>query len=107
MYENNVLVSIRITEKPFGVETHLNPNLINGLELFTVNAGYIEVIDIVALLESRGISEKTIFYGIESIASDQFIWKLYGIIKMVSPPLVQFYTLPPDKMHGVVTRVVM
>ncbi len=107
MYENNVLVSIRITEKPFGVETHLDPNLATGLQLFTVETGYMEVIDIVALLESRGISEKTIFYGIETIVSDQFIWKLYGIIKKVSPPFVQFYTLPAEKMHGVVTRVVM
>jgi len=107
MYEKNVLVWIRITDKPFGVETDLDKHLGPGLELFTVRTGYMEVIDIVSLLESHGIEEKTIFYGIETIVSDKFIWKIYSIIKKVSPPFVQFYTLPQEKMHGVVTRVVM
>ncbi len=107
IYENNILVRIRITEKPFGVETHLDPHLADGLQVFTVTAGYMEVIDIVSLLENRGIDEKTIFYGIESIVSDKPFWKIYGIIKKVSPPFVQFYTLPSEKMHGVVMRVVM
>jgi KUP system potassium uptake protein len=66
-----------------------------------------EVVDIVSLLKSRGIDEKTIFYGIETIVSDKPFWKIYSIIKKVSPPFVQFYTLPPEKMHGVVMRVVM
>jgi KUP system potassium uptake protein len=107
MYENNVLVWIKITEKPFGVETHLDPALADGLQLFTITTGYMEVIDIVSLLESHGIEGKTIFYGIENIVSDKAFWKLYSIIKKVSPPFVQFYTLPAEKMHGVVTRVVM
>ncbi|MCK9579113.1 MAG: KUP/HAK/KT family potassium transporter [Methanoregula sp.] len=107
IYEKNVLVCVRITDKPFGVESYLDTGLADGLELFTIEAGYMEVIDIVALLESHGIDEKTIFYGIETIVSDKAIWKIYGIIKKVSPPFVQFYTLPPEKMHGVVTRVVM
>jgi KUP system potassium uptake protein len=107
MYENNVLVCIRSTEKPFGVKTELDRNLAEGLQLFTVTVGYMEVIDVVALLQERGIDEKTIFYGIETIVSDLFFWKIYSIIKKVSPPFVQFYTLPPEKMHGVVMRVVM
>jgi KUP system potassium uptake protein len=107
IYENNILVRIGITEKPFGVETYLDPDLADGLQLFTVTAGYMEVVDIVSLLESRGIDEKTIFYGIETIVSDKPFWKIYSIIKKVSPPFVQFYTLPPEKMHGVVMRVVM
>ena len=57
--------------------------------------------------EAAGIDEKTIFYGIETIVTDKFFWKIYSIIKKVSPPFVQFYTLPPEKMHGVVMRVVM
>jgi KUP system potassium uptake protein len=107
LYENNILVRIRITEKPFGVETHLEPDIADGLQFFTVKAGYMEVIDIVSLLESRGIDEKTIFYGIENVITDKPFWKIYGIIKKVSPPFVQFYTLPPEKMHGVVMRVMM
>jgi KUP system potassium uptake protein len=107
MYEKNVLVCIKNMDKPFGVKTHLDLDIAPGLELFTITVGYMEVIDIVSLLEHHGIEEKTIFYGIETIVSDKFFWKLYGIIKKVSPPFVQFYTLPPEKMHGVVTRVVM
>lgn len=107
MYEKNVLVCIKNMEKPFGVKTHLDVDLAPGLQLFTITAGYMEVIDIVFLLENHGIEEKTIFYGIETIVSNKFFWKLYGIIKKISPPFVQFYTLPPEKMHGVVTRVVM
>jgi len=107
IYEQNVLVRIRITEKPFGVDTALETGLADGLQLFTITAGYMEVIDIVSLLESHGIDEKTIFYGIENIVSDSPFWKIYSIIKKVSPPFVQFYTLPPEKLHGVVMRVVM
>jgi len=66
-----------------------------------------EIIDIVELLRAQGIEEKTIFYGIENIVSDRPFWILYGLIKKVSPPFVQFYTLPPEKIHGVVTRVEM
>lgn len=107
LYENNILVRIRITEKPFGVETHLDPDLAEGLQLFTITAGYMEVIDIVSLLKSRGIDEKTIFYGIETIVSDTPFGKLYSIIKRVTPPFAEFYTLPPEKMHGVAMRVIM
>jgi KUP system potassium uptake protein len=107
LYENNILVSITISEKPFGVGTDYDTSLAPGLSVFTITAGYMEVIDVVALLQERGIDEKTIFYGIETIVSDKAFWKIYGLIKKVSPPFVQFYTLPPEKMHGVVTRVVM
>ncbi|PKG31421.1 KUP/HAK/KT family potassium transporter, partial [Methanoregula sp.] len=107
IYEKNVLVWIRISDKPFGVTTALAENLAPGLSLFTIRTGYMEVIDVIDLVKSHGIEEKTSFYGIESIVSDKPLWKIYGIIKKVSPPFVQFYTLPPEKMHGVVTRVVM
>jgi len=107
IYDNNILVRIRTTDRPFGVETFLDPPLATGLQVFTVSAGYMEVIDIEALLKERGIEEKTIFYGIENIVSDKLFWKIYSIIKKVSPPFVQFYTLPPEKIHGVVTRVMM
>ena len=107
MYESNILVSIAITHEPFGVESDFDCNLAQGLHVLTIRSGYMEVVDIISLLKSRGIEEKTIFYGIENIVSDKIIWKIYGIIKKISPPFVQFYALPPEKIHGVVTRVVM
>jgi KUP system potassium uptake protein len=107
MYKSNILVSITITHEPFGVESDFDCNQTHGLHIFTVRTGYMEVVDIIELLKSRGIDEKTIFYGIENIVSDKFIWKMYGIIKKISPPFVQFHALSPEKIHGVVTRVVM
>ena len=107
IYENNILVSINVSEKPYGTSTTFDSGIAPGLHLFTVTAGYMEIVNVVGLLKERGIDEKTIFYGIENIVSDKLIWKLYGIIKKVSPPFIQFYALPPEKIHGVVTRVVM
>ncbi len=107
LYENNILVSIVSQDKPFGIETDFDTNLGPGLQVFTIRCGYMEIVDIIPLLRAQGIEEKTIFYGIENIVSDRFFWKIYSIIKKVSPPFVQFYTLPPEKIHGVVTRVVM
>ncbi|MFA6364270.1 KUP/HAK/KT family potassium transporter [Methanoregula sp.] len=107
MYENNIFVSIKVTEKPFGVTTDFDTNLAPGIHVFTVTAGYMEIVDVVALLKERGIDEKTIFYGVENVVSDSPLWGLYAIIKKNSPPFVQFYSLPPEKIHGVVTRVVM
>jgi KUP system potassium uptake protein len=107
LYENNILVSIKVTDKPFGVATDFSTDLAPGLHVFTVTSGYMEIFDIISLLNERGIDEKTIFYGIENIVSDAPIWKFYGIIKKITPPFVQFYALPPEKIHGVVSRVVM
>jgi len=107
MYENNILVSITITEKPFGVATDFDTGVAPGLHIFRISCGYMEIVDVVKLLQEKGIDEKTIFYGIETIVSDKLIWTIYGLIKKNTPPFIQFYSLPPEKIHGVVTRVVM
>jgi KUP system potassium uptake protein len=107
MYENNIFVSIQITDQPFGVTSEFDTNLAPGLHVFTVRCGYMEIIDIVGLIRAQGIEEKTIFYGMENVVSDKIFWKFYSIIKKISPPFVQFYSLPPEKIHGVITRVLM
>ncbi|MDD4136933.1 MAG: KUP/HAK/KT family potassium transporter [Methanoregula sp.] len=107
IYENNILVSIDITEKPFGVTTDFDTSIAPGLHIFRISCGYMEIVDVVALLQEKGIDEKTIFYGIETIVSDKPLWIIYGLIKKNTPPFIQFYSLPPEKIHGVVTRVVM
>ncbi|MDD4484098.1 MAG: KUP/HAK/KT family potassium transporter [Methanoregula sp.] len=107
LYENNIFVSVIIRDEPFGIATDFDTNLAPGLQVFTIRCGYMEIVDIIPLLRAQGIEEKTIFYGIENIVSDRFFWKIYSIIKKVSPPFIQFYTLPPEKIHGVVTRVMM
>ncbi|MDD3136458.1 MAG: KUP/HAK/KT family potassium transporter, partial [Methanoregula sp.] len=107
LYEENVLVSIRITDHPFGIDTRHDRELAPGLHAFLITAGYMEIVNIIGLLRAEGIEEKTIFYGMENIVSEKFFWKLYGLLKKVTPAFVQFYELPPEKIHGVITRVVM
>ena len=64
-----------------------------------------EIVDIGAILKEAEIDEKTIFYGMEDIVSHHPIWRIFGAIKRLTPSMVQFYKLPSDKIHGVVTRV--
>jgi KUP system potassium uptake protein len=107
IYQQNILVSVRVKGYPFGVTSDYQEGLAEGLSAFIIEAGYMEIVDIEGLLRERGIYEKTIFYGIENIISDRMIWNLFGLMKKASPPFVQFYSLPAEKIHGVVTRFVM
>jgi KUP system potassium uptake protein len=107
IYQQNILVSIRMMNYPFGVSTTCRKNYAPGLSAFLIETGYMEILDIESLIRQHGINEKTIFYGIENIISDNMVWKLFGIMKKASPPFVQFYSLPPEKIHGVITRILM
>ena len=53
-----------------------------------------EVIDVEEILEEAGISEKTIFYGVEEIHPTNPIWHVFSLIKRLTPNIVQFYKLP-------------
>lgn len=107
VYENNIFISIVRLETPFGVEYSFNEGPAKGLEVFEIRAGYMEVIDVEEILKEKGIYEKTIFYGIEDIFTDNLIWKIFSFIKRNSPSFVQFYRLPTDELHGVMTRFEM
>jgi len=107
MYENNIIISIHIRDTPFGVASYFKNDLAKGLRVYEISMGYMEVIDVVKILKSEGIDEKTIFYGIEDIITDNILWKIFSTIKKLSPSFVQFYDLPHDKIHGVVTRFEM
>lgn len=107
IYEDNIIISIKILEEPFGVTSSFKDNLSDGLRLYQIEMGYMEIIDVVKILKNEGIGEKTIFYGIEDVISDNIIWKVFSTIKKLSPSFVQFYKLPSDKLHGVVTRIEM
>lgn len=107
IYQQNILVSIRMKDYPFGVKTTYQEDCAIGLSALVIETGYMEILDIESLIQQRGIDEKTIFYGIENIISDKMIWRIFGIMKKASPPFVQFYSLPPEKIHGVITRILM
>ncbi len=107
IYERNVLISIVRSDEPYGQESNLQTGMASGLDAIAISAGYMEILDIESLLKQNGISEKVIFYGIEDIATDNPIWRLFSTIKRLTPNFVQFNRLPAAKLQGVVTRVEM
>jgi KUP system potassium uptake protein len=107
IYEDNIIVSIVKREDPFGVTGFFKEELAPGLRTFEVQMGYMEVPDVEEILREAGVSEKTIFYGVEDIQATNIIWQLFSVIKKLTPNIVQFYKLPANKLHGVVTRVEM
>ncbi|MGB9939137.1 KUP/HAK/KT family potassium transporter [Methanosarcina sp.] len=107
IYENNIFISIIKSDSPFGVESSFTKELAKGLRVFEIKMGYMEIVDVEQILKDEGIYEKTIFYGVEDIFTNNLIWKIFSIIKKVSPSFVQFYRLPTDELHGVMTRFEM
>ena len=107
IYERNVFISIIRTDDPFGVKTSLKTGIGPGLDAFEIRAGYMEVIDIEKMLKNNGIQEKVIFYGIEDISTNNPVWRIFSVIKKLTPNFVQFNKLPTSKIQGVVTRVEM
>jgi len=107
VYEENIIISIIRTEQPFGVTWGVTRELTPGLSIFEVYLGYMEIVDISTILKEADIDEKTIFYGMEDIVTNHIVWKIFGAIKHLTPSVVQFYRLPSDKIHGVVTKVEM
>lgn len=107
VYEENIIVSIVKREDPFGVVGFFKGDLAPGLRSYEIQAGYMERPDVEELLHEAGVREKTIFYGVEDIIPSNIIWLLFSLIKRLTPNIVQFYKLPPNKLHGVVTRVEM
>ncbi|MBM3886374.1 potassium transporter Kup [Candidatus Dependentiae bacterium] len=107
VYEDNILVSIVTRDDPFGIISFFKGELAPGLRIFEIHMGYLEIIDIEKILLNANIHAKVIFYGLEEIVSQKAIWQIYALIKKVTPNFVQFYKLPPYKLHGVVTLVEM
>ncbi|MHB8103590.1 MAG: KUP/HAK/KT family potassium transporter [Methanosarcina sp.] len=107
IYENNIFISIVKLESPFGVESSFTAEPAKGLKVFEIKMGYMEIVDVAQILKDKGIYEKTIFYGIEDIFASNIVWKVFSVIKKLSPSFVQFYRLPPEELHGVMTRFEM
>ncbi|MDA8340473.1 MAG: KUP/HAK/KT family potassium transporter, partial [Nitrospiraceae bacterium] len=107
LYDDNIIVSIIRRDDPFGVVGYFKEEPADGLRVFEIQMGYMEVIDVEEILREAGIREKAIFYGLEDIVTRNFIWKIFSMIKRLTPAFVQFYKLPPNKLHGVITRVEM
>jgi KUP system potassium uptake protein len=91
IYQNNILISASILDEAFGVKTIFTETITEGLQVLEIQIGYIE--------------DNVIFYGLEDIFTDNPIWKIFAFIKKITPSFVQFYSLPSNKLHGIITRV--
>ena len=107
IYERNIMLSISRTYEPLGVECRFEDSSVEGIQIFTVTAGYMEVVDVDAILGEAGIKSRAIFYGVEDILTRSPLWKIYAVIKKLAPPFVQFYKLPLQSVHGVISRIVL
>ncbi|WP_321508363.1 KUP/HAK/KT family potassium transporter [uncultured Methanoregula sp.] len=107
VYDDNIIISIIRTEQPFGVTWGVTREITPGISIFEIYLGYMEIADIGSILREADIDEKTIFYGMEDIVTTHLVWRIFAVIKRLSPSMVQFYKLPSDKIHGVVSRVDM
>lgn len=105
IYEDNIFISVIKRDDPYGITGFFKDDIADGLRLFEVQMGYMEVIDIEEILREAGIDERTVFYGLEDIASNNLIWKTFSLIKRVTPSFIQFYKFPYKKLHGVITKV--
>lgn len=106
VYKDNVIISVQPKEDPYGVNWKLQ-EVRPGLRYLSIQYGYMQVIHILTIMRQLGIEETTVFYGMEEIVTNNLIWKVYAVIKRLSPSFVQYYRLPPDRVHGVVTRLEM
>ena len=107
IYERNIFVSIERTEKPYGIDSTLKNEVSPGLSQFLLRAGYSEVVDVEAIMKKYNIDETVIFYGFEEIVSNNIFWKIFALIKKLSPSFVRFYKLPAEKVNGVMVRIKM
>ncbi|GAB4483227.1 MAG: KUP/HAK/KT family potassium transporter [Thermodesulfovibrionales bacterium] len=105
LYEDNILLSIIKRDDPFGMTGFFRPDLADGLRVFEVQAGYMEVVDVEEILKDAGIDERAVFYGLEDIITPNPVWKVFHVIKRNTPHFINFYKLPPKKLHGVLTKV--
>ena len=72
MYERNIIVTVHPSYEPHGVISELSP-IGEGLDLLSIRPGYMETLNVEAILREKNIDERTIFYGDEEIVSDNMI----------------------------------
>jgi K+ transporter len=107
MYKDNILVSIIQRDTPYGVLGFFKEQLADGLRVFEVHCGYMEVPNIDNILKDAGIEIKVIFFGIDEIVTKHPFWRVFALIKHLSVTFVRFHKLSPHKIHGVITLIHM
>jgi len=107
IYEDNILISVSRTDEPFGIKSFFKAKPTHGLEIFEIHCGYMKILNIEAVLKKAGITPAAIFYGLDEIITKNIFWRIFAVIKRLSPSFVQFYKLPTSRLHGVVTVIQM
>jgi KUP system potassium uptake protein len=107
IYKDNIFVSVIRREGPWGVKYGFKDDLASGLRVFEIHLGYMETEKVADIIKEAEINERVIFYGMEEISTDTFVWKIFSAIKKLAPSYVEFYRLPVNKLHGVATRIEM
>jgi KUP system potassium uptake protein len=107
LYEDNIFISVIKRDDPFGIAGFFRPDLSDGLRVFEVQMGYMEVVDVEEILREEGIKERAVFYGLEDIITNNPVWKIFYFLKRNTPPFIHFYKFPAKKLHGVLTKVNM
>jgi KUP system potassium uptake protein len=105
IYQDNIFLSIIKRDDPFGVIGFFREDLAEGLRVFEIQMGYMEVIDLEEILREAGIEERVVFYGLEDITTHNPVWKMFSLIKRITPTFIQFFNFPSKKLHGVFTKV--
>lgn len=105
IYDQNILLLVKTKEQPFGVSALLNEEIAPGLQVLEIRLGYMEIPDVENVIKKIGLGPKVIFYGVEEIVTKNPLWHVFALIKKITPSFVQFYKLPYDKLHGVITQV--
>jgi len=106
LYEDNIFIYINKTPEAYGISYEFS-EISDGLRLFKVNVGYMQVFNLEKIFMSADIQEKVIFYGLENIETGNFFWNIFAKIKKLTPSFISFYNLPSNKVHGVVTQIQM
>lgn len=105
VYQDNIFLSITNTSEPFGINSRFKESPAPGIRVFEIQSGYMEFLNMEKLLKQASINPKVIFYGIEEISTNNLLMKVFAAIKNLAPSFVQFYKLPTNKVHGVITRL--
>lgn len=104
MYTENIFVQVNKSSGAFGLHYDLEP-VASGLNVLTIDVGYMEVFRLEKVLKALDIEENAIFYGVEDIETNNFFWHIFSVIKKITPTFVSFYKLPANKIHGVITQI--
>lgn len=105
IYEENIFISLIRKNEPYGITTGFLEELCPGAKVLEIAYGYMEILKVEDILREQGIDERAIFYGLEDVETKHPLWKLYAVIKQLSPHYIKFLDLPITKLHGVITRV--